>query len=89
MNKDNLKSLPKENSELLDILNDLILGFGMYIDGYPFDEDHKKKQKKLLLRANLILNKYTGSINQLYNIAKESDNPDAPKHVLRAIGVNI
>ena len=33
------------------LINDLWLALSMYVDGYPFDEDHREKHRELILRA--------------------------------------
>lgn len=43
--------------ELKNIINDLTLALELWIDGYPFDEDHKKKHRILINRACLLIGK--------------------------------
>jgi len=47
----------EHNKYLSDIVNDLTLSLEMWIDGYPFDENHKTKQKKLINNACLLIGK--------------------------------
>jgi len=32
---------------LADVINDLTLALELWVEGYPFDEDHKEKHRKL------------------------------------------
>ncbi len=59
---DNLKSL----------INDLTLALEMWIDGYPFDEDHKAKQRMLINRASFAIGK-PRNIKELIKMAKLED----------------
>jgi hypothetical protein len=37
--------------ELKSTINDLTLTLEMWLENYPFDEDHKEKQRKLIDRS--------------------------------------
>ena len=41
-------------TELQDVINDLVLMGSFYVEGYPFDEDHKAKHRKLLEYARKV-----------------------------------
>lgn len=49
-------NLKEEIKNLKNIINDLILTVAMYIDDYPFDEDHKTKQRMLVKYGYFTLN---------------------------------
>ena len=44
-------------NKLKDTINDLTLCVEMWIDGYPFDENHIYKQKELIKGANKLIGK--------------------------------
>lgn len=46
-----------ETEKLKSIINDLTLALEMWIDGYPFDDDHKHKQKILINEACVAIGK--------------------------------
>ena len=39
------------------MINDLTLSLEMWIDGYPFDDNHKEKQKMMINNACLLIGK--------------------------------
>ena len=47
----------EHNKHLSTMINDLTLLLDMWIDGYPFDEDHLKKQKTLVDIACFMIGK--------------------------------
>ena len=49
--------LQKHTEYLSSAINDLTLSLELWIDGYPFDEDHKAKQKMLIDRACMMIGK--------------------------------
>lgn len=53
----NLTIQEKHIKELKDAINDLTLIVEMYMDDYPFDADHKKKHKKIVDYACLLIGK--------------------------------
>ena len=66
-NEDELEELRKKQKEievmrehigvLGDAIDDLTLALSQWIDGYPFDEDHKYKQRKLVDHACALIGK--------------------------------
>ena len=51
---------------LADMINDLTLSLSMWIGGYPFDEDHKCKQRDMIYRACVMI----GKPNTMEELAK-------------------
>ena len=47
----------EHNKYLSDMINDLTLSLEMWIDGYPFDDDHREKQKMMINNACLLIGK--------------------------------
>ena len=47
----------EQNKYLSNMINDLTLSLEMWINGYPFDEDHKIKQKMMIDNACLLIGK--------------------------------
>lgn len=45
------------NSKYASIINDLTLSLSMWIDGYPFDDDHKAKQREMIDNACVMIGK--------------------------------
>jgi hypothetical protein len=51
------KDDPKYVDYLQDVINDLTLVVEMYMSDYPFDEDHKCKQQRLVDYASQLIGK--------------------------------
>jgi hypothetical protein len=47
----------EEIAKLKDCINDLTLSLSMWIEGYPFDEDHKEKQRRMVDYASVLIGK--------------------------------
>ena len=43
--------------QLQDVINDLTLSLGMWLEGYPFDNHHKSKQKQMIDHACVLIGK--------------------------------
>lgn len=67
-----IDGLRAKNQKLSDVVNDLMLTVGMYIEGYPFDEHHKIKQKELNDYACRLIGKPT-TINELKLLIQKSE----------------
>jgi len=61
-----------EIEDLKSIINDLTLVVEMYIDNYPFDEDHKAKHRILVNEASFMIGK-PRSIKELIKILNIED----------------
>lgn len=57
MKKITVAQAVEHNKYLSSMINDLTLSLGMWIDGYPFDDDHKEKQKMMINNACLLIGK--------------------------------
>jgi hypothetical protein len=64
-----------EIDNLKDIINDLTLALEMWIEGYPFDEDHKVKQRILINRACFAIGK-PRSVAELVSMLGIADKLD-------------
>ena len=62
----NMDICPLKRDALADMINDLTLALSMWIDGYPFDDDHKCKQRDLIYRACVMI----GKPNTMEELAK-------------------
>ena len=56
-NPDDCQEIIRQNKYLSDIINDLTLSLEMWIDGYPFDDDHICKQRDMIDNACLLIGK--------------------------------
>ena len=57
----------EHNKYLSDMINDLTLSLEMWIDGYPFDNNHIIKQKIMINNACLLIGK-PRTIEELKNM---------------------
>lgn len=78
----NMDICPLKRDDLADMINDLTLSLSMWIDGYPFDEDHRYKQRDMIYRACVMigkpntieeLTKMCGLDEELIEIARQHD----------------
>ncbi len=54
---DDAEDVKKHNEYLSDVINDLTLALSMWIDEYPFDDDHKAKQRMMIDSACVLIGK--------------------------------
>ena len=57
MKRPTVAQVVEHNKYLSSMINDLTLTLGLWIDGYPFDEDHIEKQKRMVDNACLLIGK--------------------------------